>query len=98
MAHKVKEFVPTPYNLSYGEKKCQRNYKKLCTLAQWLLCDLCAKTYSLLKIFIRQLAFDGSTGKIPRNNDCWEYSGKAVPLSWDTSLLARVSANKMAIV
>lgn len=39
----------------------------------------------------RLLAFDGSTVKIPRNDDCWEYFGKSVSLSWDTSPLARIS-------
>jgi len=40
---------------------------------------------------LRLLAFDGSTVRIPRSDDCREYFGKAVPLSWDTSPLARVS-------
>ena len=39
----------------------------------------------------RLLAFDGSTVKVPRSDDCWEYFGKSVPLSWDTSPLARIS-------
>ena len=27
----------------------------------------------------RLLAFDGSTVKVPRSDDCWEYFGKSIP-------------------
>jgi Transposase DDE domain len=40
---------------------------------------------------LRLLAFDGSTVKIPKSEDCWDYFGKSVPLSWDSHPLARVS-------